>query len=69
MAETVAGRRKMVWDVGFSAVRYQMVVCLHLQEATEQIKSQNANDYIYISRVTQPIQMERSVYPPFSFSC
>lgn len=37
-AEMVAERRKRVWDVEFSAVRPQTcaVVCLHLQDATEQ---------------------------------
>lgn len=36
-----AGRRKKVWGVEFSVVRSQMfvVVCLHLQEAAEQIYS------------------------------
>lgn len=38
-AEMAAGRRKKVWGVEFSVVRSQMfvVVCLHLQEAAEQI--------------------------------
>lgn len=45
--ETQAGRRRKVWDVELSVVRYQMcvVVCFHLQEATVYIISKQ----IYIS--------------------
>lgn len=32
-------------------------------------KSKRKRLVVYMSGVTQPIQMERSVYPPFSFSC